>query len=79
MWQVSMLQGNITLLSAKNTELNDLKIIVCLRKSEVSVQRISAVMSLNKLAEHSRYYLSCSYITNVINLFPNVVQSSLAE
>ena len=25
-----------------NTELNDLRIIICLRKSEVTVQRISA-------------------------------------
>ena len=41
------------LLPIKNTELNNLGIIICLRKPEVSVDRISVCNVIEKLMEHS--------------------------
>ena len=35
-----------------NAELNDLKIIICLRKTEVTVERISVCNVIENLAEH---------------------------
>ena len=51
-------------------ELNDLKIIICLRKSEITVERISVCDVIEKLMEHGIHCLSCSYINDVIDLFP---------
>ena len=36
----------------ENTELNDLRIIICLRKSEVTVEKISVCNAIEKLMEH---------------------------
>ena len=51
-----------------NTELNDLKIIICLRKSEDSVERISVFTVIEKLEEHSIHCLPCSDTNDVINM-----------
>ena len=42
-----------------NTELNDLRIIVCLRKSEVSVEKISVCRVTENLTKHGIYCLPC--------------------
>ena len=52
----------------KNTELNDMRRISCLRKSEVSVQRISVCNVTENLAEHSIHCLPCSYTNDVIDV-----------
>ena len=41
-----------------NTELNDLRIIICLRKSEITIERISICNVIEKLMEHD--CLPCS-------------------
>ena len=51
-----------------NTELNDMKIIIYLRKSEVSVERISVCNDSEKLAEHNIHCLLCSGTIEVINV-----------
>ena len=51
-----------------NMELTDLRIIICLRKSEVSVERISVCNVTENLAEHGRHCLPCSYTNDVINM-----------
>ena len=47
-------------------ELNDLRIIIYLRKSEVSVERISVCNVIENLMAHGIYYLLCSYTKDVI-------------
>ena len=49
-----------------NTELNDLRKIICLRKSEVYVKKVSIVFE--KLLEHGIHSLPFSYINDVIEL-----------
>ena len=49
-------------------ELNDLRIIVCLRKSEVTAERISVYDVTEKLMEHGVHCLPCSYTNDVIDL-----------
>ena len=49
-------------LGIKNTELHDLRIITCLRKSEVTVEGISVCNDIEKSMEHGIRYLPCSYI-----------------
>ena len=51
-------------------ELNDLKIIICLRKSEVTVERISLCNVIEKLMERDIHCLVCSYTNDVIDLIP---------
>ena len=51
----------------KNTELNDLK-KNCLRKSEVSVERISVCSVIENLMEHGIHFLKYSYTNDVIDL-----------
>ena len=52
-----------------NMELNDLRIITCLRKYRVSVERIS-ICNVEKMAKHGIHCLPCSYTNDVINLLP---------
>ena len=47
-------------------QLNDLRIIICLRKPEVSVRRNSVCNVIENLAEHGIHCLPCSYLSNVI-------------
>ena len=51
-----------------NMELNDLRIINCLRKSEVTVGRISVYNVIEKLIEHGIDCLPSSYTNDVIDL-----------
>ena len=52
-----------------STELNDLRKMICLKKPEISVERISVcnVIELN-LTEHRINSLPSSYISDVINM-----------
>ena len=58
------------ILAEYNTELNNLRIIICLRKSEVTVKRISVCKAIEKMMEHGIQCLPCSFINDVIDLFP---------
>ena len=49
-----------------NTELNDLRKIICLRKFEVYVKKVSNVTE--KLVEHSIHCLPYSYTNDVIDI-----------
>ena len=51
-----------------NMELNDLRIIICLRKSEVTEERISVCNVILKLMEHGIHCLPCSYTNDVISI-----------
>ena len=57
-----------------NTELNDLRIIICLRKSEAFVERLSVCYVTEKYAEHGLYYLPCSGTNDIIYLLPQQLQ-----
>ena len=52
----------------KNLELNDLRIIICLRKSEDIVERISVCNVIEKLMEHGIHCLPCSFTNGIIDL-----------
>ena len=43
-----------------NTQLHDLRIIICLRKSEVIVERISVCNVIENLMEHGKHCLPCA-------------------
>ena len=60
--------GVLPHLTRHNTELNDLNIIICLRKPEVTVKEFQFVIALKK--PWSVHCLSCSYINDVIDLLP---------
>ena len=53
---------------ACNKELNELRIVICLTKSEVTVERISVCNFVEKLIEYAIYCLPCSYTNDVIEL-----------
>ena len=50
-----------------NTELNDLKLLICLRMSKVSVKGITVFNVIEKLAEHGILCLPCSRINKAMN------------
>ena len=50
-----------------NTELNDLRIIICLRKSEDTVTVCNVI---ENLAGHGIQSLPCCYTSDVINMLP---------
>ena len=52
--------------SPKITELNDLRKIICLRKSEDCLKNSFNV--IENLVEHGIHYLPCSYTIDVINI-----------
>ena len=54
----------------KTTELNDLRVIICLRKCKVSVERISVCIVSKQSAEHGIHCLPCSETNDVIYLLP---------
>ena len=66
------MEGSLTTVATSmiNTELNDLRIILCLRKSEVTVERNSVCNVIEKLMEHGIHCLPCSYTNDVIDLLP---------
>ena len=49
-------------------ELNDWRIVVCLRKSQVTVQRISVSNVNEKFMEHGVHCLPCSHTNDVIDV-----------
>ena len=53
-----------------HTELNDMRIIICLRKSEVTIERISVCNVIEKLREHGIHCLPCSFANDIIDLLP---------
>ena len=55
-------------LNTHNTELNDLRNIICLKKSEVSVERISVCNAIENLVEHSIHCLPGSYTNYVLHM-----------
>ena len=54
--------------SVLNTEFIDLRIVICLRKSEVTVERISVCNVIEKLRELGKHPLLCSYTNDIIDL-----------
>ena len=59
----------LTLKNTLNLE-NALRKIICLRKSEVLVARISVCNVIENLAEHGIHCLQCSDTNDVINILP---------
>ena len=59
----------VNIFNVYNTELNDLRKIICLRQSEVSVEIISICNVIENLAKHGIHCLPCSYTNDVIDLF----------
>ena len=53
-----------------NTELNVMRKIICLSKSEVTVERIAVFHVIEKLMEHDIYCLPCCHTSDVIALLP---------
>ena len=53
-----------------NTELNNLRIVICLRKSEITVERISVCNVIEKLMENGIHCLPCSHTNEVVDLYP---------
>ena len=53
-----------------NTELNDLRKIICWRKSKVTGERISVCNVTEKLIKHGINCLPCSFTNDVIDLLP---------
>ena len=51
-----------------NTELNELRIIICLRKSKVSIERMSVHNVIENFVEHAIHCLPCIYTNDVINM-----------
>ena len=51
-----------------NTKSNDLRKNISLRKSEVSVERISVCKAIENLSEQGIQWLLCSYTNDVIDL-----------
>ena len=52
----------------KNRDLNYLRKIICLRKSEVSVERISVCNGIENFVKHGIQCLPCSYTDDVMNM-----------
>ena len=52
----------------KNMQLNNLRIVICLRKSEMIVERISVCNVIENLMEHGIQCLPCSYTNDIIDI-----------
>ena len=65
-----ILQQMAMLIHKYNGESNDLKmrIIICLRKYEVTVERNSVCYVLEKLVVHDIQCMPCFYTNDIINL-----------
>ena len=48
----------------------DMRIVICFRKSEVTVERMSDCNVIEKMMVHDIRYLPCSYTNTVIDLLP---------
>ena len=61
----------LTMLLTTNTEINDLRKIICLRKSEVNVKRKqNSINVIEKFVEHGIHCLQCPYTNDGIDLLP---------
>ena len=58
-------------------ELNDLRKITCLKKSENSVERISVCNVIENLAGYCIHCLSCFYTIGVIDMLPLQIGSRI--
>ena len=67
-WHVNETINLDKLTISQNTTLNDLRKIICSRKSEVSVERVSACNDIENLAEHGTHCTPFSYTNDVINI-----------
>ena len=56
--------------SIYNMESNDLRKIICVRKSEVSCERFSVFNVDKKVEEHGIHCLPCTYTNDIINPLP---------
>ena len=66
-----LLSEEVTNIFTFSTVLNDLRIIICLRKSKLILKEAQFVMTvIIKLIEHGIHCLPCSYINDVINILP---------
>ena len=50
--------------------LKHIRVVICLRKSEVTNERISVCYVIEKLMEHGIHCLPCSYTNDVMDLLP---------
>ena len=53
-----------------NRDLNEMRRIICLRKSEVTIERIPVCYVIEKSMEHVKHYLPCFYTYDIIELLP---------
>ena len=63
-----MYKNNSALTFHLDRGINDLRKGMCLRKSEVSDERISVCYVIEKLLEHDIHCLPCSYTKDIIDL-----------
>ena len=61
---------NVAVPTTRNSKLNDLRKILCLKKSKVSVERILVCNAIENLAERGIHCLPCSYTNDAIDLLP---------
>ena len=67
----SLISASLSMvISTQHSKLNDLRKIICLRKSESSVVRISVYNVLENFAEHRIHCLPCFYIDDIIDMLP---------
>ena len=56
------------LISPLKRGINSFRIIICLKESEVTVERISVCIIIENLIEHGIHCLPCSYANDVIDV-----------
>ena len=63
---LTVCSGVSVLSQINNTELNDLRKIICLRKTNLCLKEKQFLMFLKKLVEHGIHFLLFSYINDII-------------
>ena len=67
----SLISASLSMvISTQHSKLNDLRKIICLRKSESSVVRISVYNVLENFAEHGIHCRPCFYTGDFIDMLP---------
>ena len=59
-----------------NVELNDFRIIIWFKKSEISVERFSVCNVIEKLVEHGMLCMPCSKTKDIMYIFTRATKSS---
>ena len=72
-FKLTQLRHRPSSLSRYNTELNDLRKVICLRKSYVFVERITVCNVIENLAEIGIHCLSSSCTNDVIKMLPQQI------